>query len=350
MSGGQGVQVALHGFKPHDVVEPETTVEICVPGDIVCDFKLRTDVGALAAYRSGSQLHSGYKDKPQSVYLDRAVDWLAREMGLDPSARLVRSRSRGRAALRSGATAQASSAKNCGPLGYAPKNGGYSLIIGDMRVRRIGCAKSARIGGAYLAGAPVPAGWRCQQGLRTACRYRHSQRRFSFVFEGDAGRLGRPAEASRRPRVAISFRGIDGLRWGTKLTRVEERLGVSFDCSEGLIPGRCLCPPSQPDLSILFVFDLQGPGQARLQAFFAYGGSAHTPRGIAVGSSKRAVERAYAGARYEVNAPLNSGLSTFLLARHNGHALVFQLRNGHVSSILAYARGGSGSIAAEQCA
>jgi cutinase len=89
-SGGQGVQVALHGFRPGDVFEPETTAEICVPGDIVCDFKLRTDFGALAAYKSGAQLHSGYKDKPESVYLDRAVDWLAREMGLDPSARSAR--------------------------------------------------------------------------------------------------------------------------------------------------------------------------------------------------------------------------------------------------------------------
>ncbi len=333
-SGGQGVQVALHGFKPRDVVEPETTVEICVPDDIVCDFKLRTDVGAIAAYRSGSQLHSGYKDKPQSVYLDRAVDWLGREMGLDPSARLARR----------------SAARDCGPLGYAPKNGGYSLIIEDMRVWRIGCAKAARLGGAYLAGDPVPASWRCQQGVRTACRYRHSRRRFSFIFGGDAGRLGRPSEASRQRGPAISFRGIDGLRWGSKLTRVEKRLGVSFDCSEGLIPGRCLCPPSQPDLSITFLFDLQGPRHARIQAFFVYGGSAHTARGISLGSSKGAVERAYPGAGYEVNAPLTGGISTFLLARHNGHALAFTLEGGRVRSILAFAHDGSGNLSSEQCA
>lgn len=79
--GGEGVQVYLHGFKPRDVPEPETTVEICVPGDIVCDFRFYADK---AQYVEGSFAHSGYKDLPQQKYLDDAVDWLARELGLTP--------------------------------------------------------------------------------------------------------------------------------------------------------------------------------------------------------------------------------------------------------------------------
>lgn len=79
---GEGVRVYLHGVKPKDVAEPETTVEICVSGDLVCDFKLHIEPGASAWYRRAAHVHSNYTNPPQRVYLVKAVEWLAREMGL----------------------------------------------------------------------------------------------------------------------------------------------------------------------------------------------------------------------------------------------------------------------------
>jgi hypothetical protein len=78
-AGGEGVQVYFGKFKPIDVVEPETTAEICVRGDVVCDFKLHLDK---AFYREGTHVHSSYLLEPQKVYLRQAVSWLAGEMGL----------------------------------------------------------------------------------------------------------------------------------------------------------------------------------------------------------------------------------------------------------------------------
>jgi hypothetical protein len=78
-AGGEGVQVYFRKFKPLDVVEPETTAEICVRGDIVCDFKLHLDS---AFYSEGAHVHSSYDVEPQQVYLRQAVAWLAEEMGL----------------------------------------------------------------------------------------------------------------------------------------------------------------------------------------------------------------------------------------------------------------------------
>jgi hypothetical protein len=80
--GGEGVRVYLHGVKPTDVVEPETTAEICVKGDIVCDFRLHDDPGALTWYKEAAHIHSSYVDEPQRVYLRKAVAWLSEEMGL----------------------------------------------------------------------------------------------------------------------------------------------------------------------------------------------------------------------------------------------------------------------------
>jgi hypothetical protein len=77
--GGEGVQVYFRRFKPLDVVEPETTAEICVRGDIVCDFKLHLDS---AFYSEGTHTHSSYDIEPQQIYLRQAVSWLAEEMGL----------------------------------------------------------------------------------------------------------------------------------------------------------------------------------------------------------------------------------------------------------------------------
>lgn len=265
--GGAGVRVRLHGLlHPRDVVEPETAVEICAAGDLVCDFSLRSIYdGAVGKIRGGAQVHTGYLNNPSQLrYLNEGVDWLVHEMGLDSVLRLNRRH------------AQASQA-----------------------LRQLNASSTA--------------------------------------------------ETSRRRRDAISFRGIGRVRWGASLTRVEDALNIAFDCSEGLVPGHCLCPPSEPDLSLRFVFNSKAPQDARLQAVFG-GGGAHTPAGIAIGSSKRAVEKAYPGARYKVNAPINSGLSTLLLARHNGHALLFFLSNGHVSGISAYADGSAGNLEAEQCA
>jgi predicted esterase len=78
-AGGEGVQVYFGRFKPVDVVEPETTAEICVRGDIVCDFKFHLDK---AFYTEGTHIHSSYDGEPQQAYLRQAVAWLAEEMGL----------------------------------------------------------------------------------------------------------------------------------------------------------------------------------------------------------------------------------------------------------------------------
>jgi hypothetical protein len=78
-AGSEGNQVYLHGIKPADVAEPETTAEICARGDIVCDFKLHLDK---AWYQEGAYVHTHYKAKPQEVFLSQAVAWLAEEMGL----------------------------------------------------------------------------------------------------------------------------------------------------------------------------------------------------------------------------------------------------------------------------
>jgi hypothetical protein len=78
-TGGEGVQVYFGRFRPLDVPEPETTAEICVRGDIVCDFKLHLDK---AFYTKGTHIHSSYDVEPQQAYLRQAVAWLAEEMGL----------------------------------------------------------------------------------------------------------------------------------------------------------------------------------------------------------------------------------------------------------------------------
>jgi Cutinase len=78
-AGGEGVQVYFRKFKALDVAEPETTAEICVRGDVVCDFKLHLDT---AFYSEGTHVHGSYDVEPQKAYLRQAVAWLAEEMGL----------------------------------------------------------------------------------------------------------------------------------------------------------------------------------------------------------------------------------------------------------------------------
>jgi hypothetical protein len=78
--GGEGVQVYLHGFRAADVPEPETTAEICIKGDIVCDFKLHLSI---SWYKRATYIHTHYKkDSGEKAVLSRAVAWLAEEMGL----------------------------------------------------------------------------------------------------------------------------------------------------------------------------------------------------------------------------------------------------------------------------
>jgi hypothetical protein len=85
--------------------------------------------------------------------------------------------------------AHAASFRSCNPnLLYAPKNGGYGLIVRDLHVRRVSCPRGLRIGGGYLAGDGIPKGWGCHEGFPwTKCRYRHTHRMLRFIFEGDAG-------------------------------------------------------------------------------------------------------------------------------------------------------------------
>jgi hypothetical protein len=181
-SAGKGVRTSLPGGSRRDVAEPETTVEICAPHDLVCDFSLHVGLDSVDWYKSASHVHTHYIDLPQRTFLDQGVDRLAREMGLDVPDRTSRTLSATRAA--------SASYKSCPELmGYAPKNGGYGFIIELMRVHRVGCERAAKTGGAFYAGDPMPPGWRCQTGgdAWTSCRFRHSHRKFRFIFGGDAG-------------------------------------------------------------------------------------------------------------------------------------------------------------------
>jgi len=80
--GARGVRVVLHATRARDVAEPETTIEICVRGDIVCDFDLEVGPGSLYKYKAAARVHSSYDETPQSHYLDVAAKKLAARMGL----------------------------------------------------------------------------------------------------------------------------------------------------------------------------------------------------------------------------------------------------------------------------
>lgn len=76
-----GIRVTLGGIATlRDVVEPETTVEICAAGDLVCDFKPSSLFEEVKA-RSKGGIHGSYDDGRRSL-LDQGVDWLSREMGI----------------------------------------------------------------------------------------------------------------------------------------------------------------------------------------------------------------------------------------------------------------------------
>ncbi|HEU5062948.1 MAG TPA: cutinase family protein [Solirubrobacterales bacterium] len=82
-SGG-GVRAKLHAgvLRPQDVAEPATTVEICSPHDIVCDFSpqavFKFGRGTLLRYKN---VHTSYVDERRQL-LNDAVRRIAFEMGL----------------------------------------------------------------------------------------------------------------------------------------------------------------------------------------------------------------------------------------------------------------------------
>ncbi len=80
--------------------------------------------------------------------------------------------------------------RHCPNSGYGPRSGGYGLILVRIFARGVSCHRATQIGGAYIAGDPMRRGWHCRPALagRTACRFKHSRRRFHFVFDGDAGK------------------------------------------------------------------------------------------------------------------------------------------------------------------
>jgi hypothetical protein len=76
----------------------------------------------------------------------------------------------------------------CGERTYAPRSGGFALILERLRAHRVSCSAAARIGGAYYAGDAIPRGWRCATSDAehwTACV--RGRRRLRFFFGGDAG-------------------------------------------------------------------------------------------------------------------------------------------------------------------
>jgi cutinase len=81
---GAGVRARLHAglLHPRDVEEPETTAEVCLPDDIVCDFSPTAILdGSFAGVTKLVQIHGKYFYDRQDL-LDDAVDFVAEEVGL----------------------------------------------------------------------------------------------------------------------------------------------------------------------------------------------------------------------------------------------------------------------------
>ena len=82
-ASGAGIQARLHAgwLHPEDVAEPRTTVEICAPHDIVCDFSGTAIVYAgRDALLRRNNIHKSYFYERQNL-LDGAVDLIARKVG-----------------------------------------------------------------------------------------------------------------------------------------------------------------------------------------------------------------------------------------------------------------------------
>ena len=83
---GSGIRIGLplvSGLlRPQDVAEPETTVEVCAPHDIVCDFSLMALVKAgRDGFLKANTVHESYFFDRRKL-LDKAVVLVALEIGL----------------------------------------------------------------------------------------------------------------------------------------------------------------------------------------------------------------------------------------------------------------------------
>lgn len=134
----------------------------------------------------------------------------------------------------------------------------------------------------------------------------------------------------------LSFGGYGAATWGMTPDEVSSAQQLTFDCSEGLVPGQCLCPPYTPSGNVVYVFGNEGTA---LNAVFSVNRRARTDRGIHPGSSKRSVKHKYPKARLVRKGALTSGLSTYYIANSGINALVFMLGKRHVSGIIAFENG-----------
>lgn len=88
-----------------------------------------------------------------------------------------------------------------------------------------------------------------------------------------------------------------------------------------------------------------------LRIVFANRHSVRTNRGIHPGSSAAAVRRRYPTVSLHVG--ITGGLTSYLLVRHAGHALAFELtepRHDRVSEIIAFRDSSTDAIKSEVCA
>jgi|GEM_PF-5404003 len=126
------------------------------------------------------------------------------------------------------------------------------------------------------------------------------------------------------------------------LRTAERTLGTTFDCSRGAVPGACLCVQGPDATNIAF-------SQERLVALFTVARSARTSRGISTGSPASLVRQRYPRSRL-IHGGLGGGLATFYLARHDGHAIAFNIEHGKVVEIEAFAKDSLPNIESEFCA
>jgi hypothetical protein len=154
--------------------------------------------------------------------------------------------------------------------------------------------------------------------------------------------IATPQASSQGEHLTVDFDGIGPLHWNMSLAAVGRELGRTFDCSQGAVPGTCLCEEGPASSTIAF-------SRGRLIALFTRSHSATTSRGVSIGARSASVVYRYPRARL-VEGGLGGGLARFYLARHEGHALVFNLQRGRVAEIAAFANDDLEDIASELCA